>query len=233
VEPIFEAVLKGEREVSRLLRGDPSLARARASEDSLIDSIPHWLYAGDTSLHLAAAGLVSGVVRVLLRSGADPNAQNRRSATPLHYACDPRWESGGTWNPTVQASVIKMLVAEGAEVKRGDQGGATPLHRAVRARSVAAVSQLLDLGARTDTVLKKRRSSPLHLAALPTGASGTGGAYREQLEIIDLLLRHGADPAGPDAAGRTPVDWATNETVAKALQGRPALVKGRRRSAIG
>jgi ankyrin repeat protein len=66
------------------------------------------------------------------------------------------------------------------------------------------------------------------LAAQPTGASGTAGVLSEQLEIIDLLLQHGADPAAPDAAGRTPDDWATNESVVKALQGRPAS-QGRRR----
>ena len=35
--------------------------------------------------------------QILLQSGADPNAVNRRGATPLHYACDPRPTSGGTW----------------------------------------------------------------------------------------------------------------------------------------
>ena len=221
MEPIFEAVLKGEKEIARLLRDDPAIAQTRASRDSLIETIPHWLYTGDTSLHLAAAGLRPGVASVLLESGADPNAQNRRGATPLHYACDPRPKSGGTWNPTAQASLIKVLVDHGAEINRGDRGGATALHRAVRARSVAAVRQLLALGARTDCVLKKRRSSPLHLAVQPTGAGGTAGVLSEQLEIVDLLLQHGADPAAADIAGRTPGDWARNERVLKALQSRP------------
>ena len=52
MEPIFEAVLEGEKEVARLLREDPAVARTRASRDSLVEAIPHWLYAGDTSLHL-------------------------------------------------------------------------------------------------------------------------------------------------------------------------------------
>jgi hypothetical protein len=44
----------------------------------------------------------------------------------------------------------------------------------------------------------------------------------EQLEIIDLLLQHGADPAAADAAARTPDDRARNERVVKALRSRPA-----------
>jgi ankyrin repeat protein len=218
VQAIFEAVLRGEQEVARLLRKDPGVARIRASRDRLVKTIPHWLYVGDTGLHLAAAGLSAGVARLLLESGADPNAENRRGATPLHYACDPRPASGGTWDPSAQASLIEVLVMHGADVDRGDRGGATALHRAVRARSVAAVRQLLALRARTDCMLNQRGSSPLHLAAQSTGAGGTAGMRAGQLEIIELLLRHGADAGARDRAGRTPADWAANETIAKALK---------------
>jgi ankyrin repeat protein len=159
------------------------------------------------------------VARILLESGAEPNAQNRRGATPLHYACDPRPKAGGAWDPNAQTALIELLVENGAEVDRADRGGATALHRAVRARSVAAVRQLLASGARTDVALKKGSSSPLHLAVQSTGASGTAGALGEQLEIIALLLRHGADPVAADSAGRTPEACAKNEKIVKALQG--------------
>jgi len=220
MQRIFEAVLKGEAAVVRLLRDDPTATQTRASRDRLVKAIPHWLYVGDTGLHLAAAGLRAGVARILLESGADPNVENRRGGTPLHYACDPRPRSGGTWDPATQSSLIEMLVVHGAEVDRGDRGGATALHRAVRARSVEAVRQLLALGARTDRVLKARRSSPLHLAVQSTGASGTAQTLGDQLEIVGLLLRHGADPAAADTEGRTPADRARNERLVKALSGR-------------
>lgn len=218
MEPIFEAVLADEAAVSRLLRDDPAAVGTRASRDVLVEAIPHWLYAGDTGLHLAAAGLRTSAARVLLDCGSDPNAENRRAATPLHYACDPRPSSGGTWDEAAQAALIALLAQRGAAIDRADRGGATALHRAVRARSVAAVRQLLALGARTDRVLKQRGSSPLHLAALPTGAGGTAGACAAQLEIVDLLLQSGADPAAVDAAGRTPADWARSERVRHALR---------------
>jgi ankyrin repeat protein len=220
VDRIFEAILEGEEAASQLLREDPARARARASRDRLVEAIPHWIYVGDTGLHLAAAALCLGAARLLLDAGADPVAQNRRGATPLHYACDARPGLEGAWNPAAQTSLIELIVDRGGEIDRGDQGGATALHRAVRARSVVAVRQLLEQGARTECVLKKSGASALHLAAQSTGASGTAGLLGEQLEIIALLLEHGADPAARDASGRTPAAGARSEAVAAALQGR-------------
>jgi uncharacterized protein len=218
LEPIFEAVLEGERAVASLLRRDPGLARARAAHDHLVEAIPHWLYKDDTPLHLAAAGQWTEVALALLDAEGDPNAANRRGATPLLYACDPRPRLGGRWDPASQAATIRLLVERGADVARADRGRATALHRAVRARSVAAVRELLALGARTDSVLKSRGSSPLHLAVQSTGAGGTAGTQREQLEIVELLLHHGADPTAPDATGRTPRDWARNDALVAALR---------------
>jgi len=224
MEPIFLAILEGDQAVARLIAAEPQAARTRASRDTLVETI-HWLYTGDTGLHLAAAGLWTSIAERLLESGADANAENRRGATPLHYACDPRPQSGGTWNPTAQAAIIELLVRSGARIDRPDRGGATALHRAVRARSVAAVRQLLALAARTDRTLNTLGSSPLHLAARATGAGGTAGALGEQLEIVDLLLRHGADPAATDDAGRTASDRATNARVKEALL-RPSFSRG-------
>ena len=57
MDRIFEAVLAGAKQTAAVLRADPLAATKRATRDVLIDSIPHWLYVGDTSLHLAAAAL--------------------------------------------------------------------------------------------------------------------------------------------------------------------------------
>jgi ankyrin repeat protein len=218
MEPIFEAVLKGAVAVAQLLQRDPHAPQARAAKDTLVEEIPHHVYAGDTGLHLAAAALNEKVAFMLLEAGSDPNAQNRRGARPLHYACDLRPSGSAVWNPNAQAAVIRLFVERGADINAGDAGGATALHRAVRARSVAAVRQLLEMGARTDCWLKKQRSSPLHLATQSTGAGGTSGTQKEQFEIIELLLRHGADLNAIDVAGRTPLDWATSQQVRDSLK---------------
>jgi ankyrin repeat protein len=162
--------------------------------DVLVESIPHWLYVGDTPLHLAAASLRLWAAQLVLRYEADPNATNRRGATPLHYACDPRPNSGGTWDPPAQVALITQLLESGADVNAVDRGGITPLHRAVRARSPAAVRELLRHGAQVDA-RSGRGSTPLQLAGHTTGAGGTAGTAAEQREILDLLVQHGARAA--------------------------------------
>jgi ankyrin repeat protein len=217
LEPIFAAVLRDEQEVRRVLRTAPEAYRAQVSTDVLVEAIPHSLYVGDIPLHLAAAALKPKVIELLLESGSDPNTKNRRAATPLHYACDARPSAGGTWDPAAQVAVIALLVGHGADLDAGDRGGATPLHRAVRARSVNAVRKLLEVGARTDCRLRSRGSTPLHLAAQSTGASGTAGTLDSQLEIIELLRKFAADFSAVDNEQRTARDWATVARVAEAL----------------
>jgi ankyrin repeat protein len=116
--------------------------------------------------------------------------------------------------------MIALLVRHGADLDCGDAGGVTPLHRAVRARGVAAVRQLLACGARVDCCLRKSGSSPLHMAAHASGAGGTAGASDAQMAIIELLLRHGADTRARDAAGRTAAATARNATIAAMLRAR-------------
>jgi Ankyrin repeats (3 copies) len=104
---VFQSVLQDESTLERVLTSTPGAASTRLGADYLVESIPHWLYVGDTPLHLAAASLRGWAARLLLRHGGDPNATNRRGATPLHYACDPRPKSGGTWDPAAQLGAVR------------------------------------------------------------------------------------------------------------------------------
>lgn len=219
MDRLCRAVVDGDgRAAKRMIDAEPALVRARIERDRLVAAIPHHLYVGDTVLHLAAAALNATAVGFILDAGADPNAENRRGATPLHYACDPRPASGGVWNPRRQAEIIGHLLEHGADVEHADRGGATPLHRAVRARSPAAVRRLLEAGARVDCRLGKGASTPLHLAVQATGAGGTAGAVDEQLAIIGLLLDRGADPTSRDARGKSVNDWAKSARIQDALR---------------
>jgi ankyrin repeat protein len=210
VEPIFEAVLANDP--SRIT---PAGAAQRMDRDLLVTGL-HWLYQGDTPLHLAAAGLRYDAARALLAAGTPVNAVNRRGATALHYACDPRPLSRA-WNPDAQRRIIELLVSAGATVDHPDRGGVTPLHRAVRARSPAAVAALLAAGADPHAATKKAGSTPLHLAVAPTGAGRTAGTGDYQLEIVRLLLAAGATLADVDRNGATVADRIKSPALREAI----------------
>src|SRR5882724_8928499 len=90
-------VVKGETdEVSRHLAAHPAFATApaevgasrHAASSFFFSEIAHYLYAGDTALHMAAAAFGCPVAELLVAHGADWRARNRRGAQPLHYAAD-------------------------------------------------------------------------------------------------------------------------------------------------
>ena len=214
MEPIFEAALANDP--SRITAAE---AARRAEDDLYVAELPHMLYRGDTPLHLAAAGLRYAAARALLAAGTPVDAVNRRGATALHYACDPRPLSP-TWDPATQRRIIELLVSAGAAVDQPDRGGVTPLHRAVRARSPAAVAALLSAGASPRAATRKAGSTPLHLAVAPSGASGTAGAGEFQLEIVRMLLAAGATLADVDRNGVAVADRIQSQALRNALAAR-------------
>jgi hypothetical protein len=179
-------------DVQRRLQASPSLATAAARTGATRGQAPpfffreirHYLYQGDTALHMAAAAFQPAIVELLIAHGADVGARNRLGAMPLHYAADTNH-----WNPDAQTRTIEYLLSIGAEPNAIDGRGVTPLHRAVRMRSSAAVKALLAGGA--DPRKKNGHgSTPLQLAEWTTGrgGSGTARAREQQAAIIQLLL---------------------------------------------
>ena len=187
---LLAAIVENDRAaVKRLLAADKSLAARRIETPKLYRSkIFHWIYAGDTALHLAAAGYRTEIIRLLLTGGADSNAAyNHRHGRPLHYAADGR-PGGPAWNEQMQLKAIRLLLDAGAEIDAQDKNGATALHRAVRTRCAAATRLLLEVGA-NPTKRNNPGSTPFHLAVQNTGRGGSGSdaAHAQQAEIIRLL----------------------------------------------
>lgn len=210
-------------EVARRLVATPSLATMPSDvgatrQDAttfFFSEIAHYLYAGDTALHMAAAAFRRPVAELLVAHGADCRAKNRRGAEPLHYAAD-----ANRWNPTTQAEMITYLVSVGADPNALNTDGVAPLHRAVRTRSLAAVRALLDGGA-DPRVPNKAGSTPLHLAVQTTGRGGSGSehARQQQAAIIKLLLQRGAMPTDKDGRGKRVDQAATSQWVRTLLVG--------------
>ncbi|MBL8994559.1 MAG: ankyrin repeat domain-containing protein [Spirochaetia bacterium] len=193
---LIHAIAEGEEaKALKLLRRHPSLAleteKVGATRTGptgyFFKKISHYLYAGDTALHLAASAFQISVIKALLGYGADPRAKNRRGAEPLHYAVD-----GGPgaphWNDREQQKTIALLLRSGAEPNATDKGGTTPLHRAVRNRCSGAVRVLLARGANA-RMKNGGGSTPLHLARQTTGRGGTGTpeAKKNQERIVEIL----------------------------------------------
>ncbi len=151
-ESLLAAILKDDRPAARkLLKTDRELSSRVVEESRLYETeVAHWLYGGDTALHLAAAGYRMEIAKLLLASGADPNsARNHRLSGPLHYASDG-YINGPTWNEERQVKMVRCLLETGADVNAQDKNGATPLHRAVRTRCVGAVRCLFERRMQSD-----------------------------------------------------------------------------------
>jgi ankyrin repeat protein len=191
---LVRAIARGDADtVRRMLTQSPDLAVASVdvgatraeAKTYLLDDIGHYVYEGDTALHIAAAAYRADFAQELVRLGADVSAANRRGAQPLHYAAD-----GVAGSHAAQAVVIGELIAAGADPNATDKSGVAPLHRAVRTRCSAAVQALLEGGA--DPALKnKSGSTPMKLATTTTGRGGSGSieAKAQQALIVQLLER--------------------------------------------
>jgi len=107
------------------------------------------------------------VATALLNHGADPNIADKSDSTPLSVAA----ENGGT-------ELVTQLLAKSAKIDVLDKDGNTPLIRAARYGRTEVVKVLLDHKA--DPKIK--------------GKDGiTALSASKNIEIVDLLLSHGAN----------------------------------------
>jgi Ankyrin repeats (3 copies) len=143
---LAQAIAAGDTQRAlSLLAASPALGRVgfaagatrQHAKAFYINTINHYVYGGDTALHVAAAAYCTEVVQKLIAMGADVRARNRRGAEPLHYAADGV-PGSRAWNPDAQAASIACLIAAGADPNAVDKSGVAPLHRAVRTRCAAA-----------------------------------------------------------------------------------------------
>jgi ankyrin repeat protein len=190
----------------RLLRDQPQQAQENGGE-------------GETPLHQAAFLRLPDIAEVLLESGADPNACPAETGwTPLHEAVRRSYDEdrdihliqvlldhGADPNfPDMNGeAALDIAWGRAAEVLRG-QGGQLNLNTACRLGLVEQVKQILQ--ADPDAIPKAPKPRRLLSDAVACCYMATKEA--EALEIISLLLRHGANVNAADTDQGTALYYA-------------------------
>ena len=111
---LFRAIAsRDDCEVARRLDASHDLAirpiHIGASRDHaetyFLTAIHHYVYSGDTALHISAAVHQRQLAESLVTRGADVRARNRRGAEPLHYAADGG-PAPNEWDSVAQGDAI-------------------------------------------------------------------------------------------------------------------------------
>jgi ankyrin repeat protein len=135
----------------------------------------------NSRLHIAAKKEFVEIMEVLIRKGADLEAENVDKEKPLHFACLHG-----------KAKSAAFLLKHEARVDASNVWGNTPLHLAALQGYEEIVEILLEYGANVD-LLNAEYDTPLHLAAKE-------GRYY----IVQLLLKASANPYSINLQGMTP-----------------------------
>ncbi|CAH0046457.1 unnamed protein product [Clonostachys solani] len=141
---------------------------------------------GATPLHMVGSMGSVELVDVLLKHGADINAQDIKKMTPLHHAAQIP-EAG---------DVVRRLVERGANVGVKNMQGETALACAIDSYSSEVVEFLLKQGASPNCV--NRFGVPVIQEAIE----------RQAIDLVQALLDHGARTNMPSPDGQTATHFA-------------------------
>ena len=170
---------------------------------------------GQTPLHHAlkmGRVDVDCIIFMLIEHGADLTAKNRDGQTPLHLA-----------SRMGRVNIARILIDRGADLTARNRDGQTPLHLALRMGRADVARMLIERGADL-TARNNDRQTPLHLAlkikigqenVAPmfierrTGLTPLSQAsYREQVDVVRMLIERGEDLSAQNWVGQTPLHLA-------------------------
>lgn len=160
---------------------------------------------GNPLLHEAAASEKFTLVNLFLKSGADPNILNQKNETLiLVLAKTPYTGKKDQAKSSQAAKLIADLAASGSNAELADKYGRTPLDFACRQKNLIVIQALLKGGAKVDAPDTNGNTALKKSVMDYTGDYRTSDKEKKSLvELIDLLLKNGADINVKDKFGRT------------------------------
>ena len=154
-----------------------------------------------TPLHIAVSDHKYEMANILVEAGANVNARNEESVTPLAQIFDEDvWKLKNSSEITkrleTDMKIAKLLIDNNAEIDAKNIFDETPLHEACRYNYVEIAKLLLQKGANVSS-RNDRGESPL-LKTILWGHA----------KIVELLLQNGAEIDATDKDNRTPLNLA-------------------------
>ena len=192
------AVSRGKEEILKLLIDKKVDVNARYKADAYFKDIFHIEHVGKNSTLLMEAVRLKhlGMARILIRAGADVNAESEEGITALDIALGSR-----------QPEMIKLLVMSGANVNKKDKEGDTLLLRAVKYKpNVEVIKALLSLNGSSTEAVKD----------LILSAKNEGQLNDNQIDTLRNQIA--ADINVKDENGETPLMIATEKGKCKIVK---------------
>lgn len=177
-----------------------NLTEVQAFLNSGID-VNHRFEQGDTPLMLASRGNRLDIVQLLIKNGADVHAKNDWDRTALHEAVENSFQ------------ITRLLVEQGADINALTFENYSPLHLVARENNIGMSKFLIEHGANVNNqamINIMESGGELHHMG-PTILCDVVKNGKSGKAMIELLLKHGADPLIPDFYGKTAVDVAIDE----------------------
>lgn len=189
--PVFNAVSVGNSEVVKFL----------LDHGANVNAIDNFRL---TPLHTAAACNYGNshqkVAEVLLKAGADVDAQDENGSTAFHILV----------TRPASVKVIELFLDHKANVNAVNSQGETPLMIAISGSSVEVIFSLLENGAEINAA-NAIGSMPLHRAAAKN-------QDKSHMKVVEALLKNGAAVNAQDTDGNTPLHHLVAKSSAKVLQ---------------